>query len=120
MNQACAPTPGDACQDGQLVKFGDVTGAGLTQDAYSRTGQFLHVLHDPVNGIVFPPFGCIDTSPQAGVPATLVFSLDTPVPPSTVSQPSLLGANGADWEATSAADIQGSLSIWLCLQNRGD
>src|SRR5262249_40130354 len=97
-----SPTPADACQDGKLVKFGDVTSAGLTKDAYSRwetnthyaltlgprqyiasilyrggltgvlgQGNFCMYYNDPVNGIVFPPLGCIDTSPQAGVPATL-------------------------------------------------
>jgi len=144
-----APTPADACQNGQLVKFGDVSSSGLTQDAYSRwktnthyalklgpgqyiasilyrggftgvdnQGNFCMCYYDPINGIVFPPLGCIDTSPQAGVPATLVFAPDTPVPPSSISQPYLVGANGADWKAVSAADIQGSLSIWLCLQRR--
>ena len=144
-----APTPADACQDGQLVKFGDVSSSSLTQDSYSRwetnthyalrlrpgqyiasilyrggftgvdsQGNFCMYYYDPVNGIAFPPLGCTDTSPQAGVPATLVFAPDTPVPPSSISQPYLVGANGSDWKAISAADIQGSLSIWLCLQSR--
>ena len=63
------------------------------------------------------PLGCIDTSAQASVPATLAFSPDSPIPPAVPYQTYILGANGDPWEVNSAADIQGTLSVWLCLQN---
>jgi hypothetical protein len=74
--------------------------------------------NDPTLGPSYSfPLGCIDTSAQATVPATLAFSPDTPIPPATNSQIFLLGANGDPWDVTSASDIQGTLSVWLCLQN---
>ncbi len=72
----------------------------------------------PDHGPVYTfPLGCIDTSAQASVPATLAFSPDSPIPPAVPYQTYILGANGDPWEAHSAADIQGTLSVWLCLQN---
>lgn len=70
----------------------------------------------PDNGYIFPSLGCIDTSSQADVDETLMFSPDLPTPPATVKEPNLIGANGDDWRVESAADIQGTLSIWLCLK----
>lgn len=143
------PTPRGTCKDGNLVKFGDISSADLTQNAYSRwetnthyrlklkKGQYISsVLYrggftgvepgnfcmyyyyiDPVNGPVYVPFGCIDTSAQAAVRATLMFSPDNPIPPDTGNETYVLGANGDRWNAISTADIQGTLSIWLCLQD---
>jgi len=200
-------TPQLGCQSGQLVKFGDITGSGLTLNSHSRyetkthyplklkqgqyiasvlykggltipsyrvstlpscpafntfvtdasdtsctqgdtpigggsttcevacvsgewefTGEFddnsvgqgnfcmFYYYTDPVQGPVYSfPLGCIDTSPQAALPATLVFSPDTPIP-STSSQTYVLGANGDSWEVPSATSIQGTLSVWLCFQ----
>ncbi len=86
-------------------------------------GNFCLYYYDPASasiapnyGIVFPPLGCLDTSSQAGLPAISVFSPDVPAPPSTIGAPALIGANGDDWKAMSAQDIQGALSIWLCIQ----
>ena len=74
--------------------------------------------NDPTFGPSYSfPLGCIDTSAQATVPATLAFTPDSPLPPAINSQISLLGANGDAWGVTSASDIQGMLSVWLCLQN---
>jgi len=71
----------------------------------------------PNHGPVYTfPLGCIDTSAQASVPATLAFSPDSPIPPAVPYQIYVLGANGDPWEVHSAADIQGTLSVWLCLQ----
>jgi hypothetical protein len=73
---------------------------------------------DPVFGPSYSfPLGCIDTSSQANVPATLVFSPDTPIPPATVNDIYVVGANGDPWNVVSAAEIQGTLSVWLCVQD---
>lgn len=152
-----AQTPQDACWDGNLVKFGDITSSGLTQNVYGRyetntqyqlklrQGQYIasvlyqggftgdgvtsagvgagnfcmyYYYNDPILGPSYTPFGCIDTSSQATVPATLAFSPDNPIPPpSNGNKIYVLGANGNLWSAASTSDIQGKLSIWLCLQN---
>jgi len=71
----------------------------------------------PNHGSIYSfPLGCIDTSPQASVPATLAFSPDSPIPDAVPFPIYILGANGDPWEVHSAADIQGTLSVWLCLQ----
>lgn len=200
--------PGDACHDGHLVKFGDITSSDLTQNSYSRyetkthyrlklkQGQYIasvlykggfttakylvsqlpacpsanrfvsdatdssctagdapigggtgacdvacvsgawqftgnyaggvepgnfcmyyYYTYDPSIGPVYSfPLGCIDTSSQAALPETLQFSPDSPIPPATVDT-DVLGANGNLWKVTSTAEIQGKLSVWLCLQN---
>jgi len=72
---------------------------------------------DPLLGPVYSfPLGCIDTSPQATVPATLMFSPDSPIPPAVSYQTYILGANGDSWEVPFVSDVQGTLSVWLCLQ----
>lgn len=71
---------------------------------------------DPILGPVYTPFGCIDTSAQANVPATLMFSPDSPIPPAAGNPTYVLGANGDPWNVSSASDIHGTLSISLCLQ----
>jgi hypothetical protein len=72
---------------------------------------------DPIQGPIYSfPLGCIDTSPLATVPATLVFTPDSPIPPAVPYQTYILGANGDRWEVPSASDIEGTLSVWLCLQ----
>jgi len=137
-----APNLAGSCQGGQLVKFGDISSSDLSQNARLRwqtstpfrlnlrQGQYIgSVLYEGgFTGVgrgnfciyyanlanpVFPPLGCIDTSSQAGV---AIFSPDVSIPPSSITSPYLVGANGDDWKVTSAADIQGTLSIWLCLQ----
>jgi hypothetical protein len=200
-----APTPQDACEDGKLVKFADITSSDLTQNSYSRyetnthytptlkPGQYIaSVLYKggftttqslvsalpacpssntfvsdatdgsctqgnaPVGGggamcevacvsggweftgnrtgvgpgnfcmyyhyddaqsiPHYLPFGCLDTSQNVALPGTSVFSPDTPIPPSTANQTYILGANGALWGVTTPAEIQGTLSVWLCMQ----
>jgi Porin subfamily len=72
---------------------------------------------DQTNGPTYSfPLGCIDTASHAGGPATLQFTPDSAIPPSTATQVSVVGANGQLWSPASASDIQGTLSIWLCLQ----
>ncbi len=146
-----AQSPQDACQDGSLVKFGDITSSDLTLNLHGRyettthyqlrlrQGQYIasvlyqggftgdsvgmgnfcmyYYYNDPTLGPIYTPFGCIDTASQATVPATLAFSPDNPTPPpSNGNKIYVLGANGDSWGAASTSDIQGELSIWLCLQ----
>jgi hypothetical protein len=85
------------------------------------TGNFcmFYYYNDPTTGPNYTALGCIDTATQANVPATLAFTPDTPVPPippATSDQIYLLGANGEFWNVASTADIQGTLSVSLCLQ----
>jgi Porin subfamily len=199
------PTPQDACEDGKLVKFGDITGADLTQNAYSRyetnthlplmlkkgqyiasviykgglttteslvsqlpacpssntfvsdatdtactqgnapaggggalcevacvsgaweftghnsgvlAGNFCMYYHytDAQNLPVYFPIGCLDTAWQAASPSTSVFTPDLLVPPATANQIDILGANGPLWGITTSAEVQGPLSVWLCLE----
>jgi hypothetical protein len=150
------PIPQVACPGGGLVKFGDITGASLTENAYSRyetthyplklnPGQYIasvlyrggftgvtgtadnpgnfcmfYYYNDPTNGPNYTVLGCIDTAAQANVPATLEFSPDPPIPPippTASDKIYILGANGDYWNVASAADIQGMLSVWFCLQS---
>jgi hypothetical protein len=93
-----------------ILYQGGFTGVG-------GTGNFCMYYYDAANNAFsFPPLGCIDTSPQAGTGVTLMFSPDVPTPPASISQPNLIGANGEAWNITSPADIQGTLSVWLCLK----
>jgi hypothetical protein len=97
-----------------VIYKGGFTGVG--------TGNFcmFYYYNDPTNGPSYTALGCIDTAAQANVPASLTFTPDTPIPPippATTDQIYLLGANGEYWDAASAADIQGTLSVWLCLQH---
>ena len=199
------PTPRDACEDGKLVKFGDISGADLTQNAYSRyetntpyplslkkgqyiasviykgglttseslvsqlpacpssntfvsdatdgsctqgnapvggggamcevacvsggwqftgirngvgAGNFCMYYHytDSQNLPVYVPIGCLDTASQAAASLTSMFTPDPPSPPATTSQIDILGANGPLWGITTPAEVQGPLSVWLCLQ----
>ena len=63
----------------------------------------------------YSALGCSDTSKQATVPATLAFSPDHPTPPATTAPMSLVGAQGFPGAPPIAADIQGELSIWMCV-----
>ena len=67
-------------------------------------------------GVAYVPLGCIDTAPQATVPAALAFVPDAPLPPVTPNAISVVGANGDQWKVLSTDDIHGALSVWLCLQ----
>ncbi|MGH7814904.1 MAG: porin [Candidatus Binataceae bacterium] len=69
------------------------------------------------------PLGCIDTTPLTSAPATIAFAPNSVYPPqypyspdplSIVNYPDLAGANGYQWSVPDAADIQGTLSVWLC------
>ena len=74
--------------------------------------------NDPTNGASYAPLGCIDTSPEASVPTALSFSPETPIPPATSNSVFVLAANGDTWNNVSSnSDIQGTLSVWLCLQS---
>ena len=90
---------------------------GFTGVADGGNFCMYYYYNDPTNGPAYFPIGCIDTSPQATVPATLMFTPDSPIPPATSNQVSVLGAEGTSFQAISAADILGTLSIWLCVQN---
>ena len=197
--------PENACEDGKLVKFGDITGADLTQNSHTR---YETITHYPLNlkkgqyiasvmykgglttteslvsqlpacpasntfvsdatdngctqgnapaggggalcevacvsggwqftGIQngvgpgnfcmyynyldaqditnYLPIGCLDTGSHAASPATSVFTPDLPIPPAGANQTNVLGANGSLWSITTPAEVQGSLSVWLCLQ----
>ncbi len=146
-----AKSPKNACRNGKLVKFGDISGADLTVNTHSRyetntqyplnlksrqyiasvlykggfsgagvgAGNFCMYYYyvDPTNGPTYSfPLGCIDTAANVGNPATLQFTPDSPIPPSTTAQVYVVGANGDLWNPASASDIQGTLSVWLCLQ----
>ncbi len=62
-------TPKDACQGGQLVKFGDITGSGLIMNSYSRyettthyplklkRGQYIASVLYKGGGLTFIPLG---------------------------------------------------------------
>lgn len=66
------------------------------------------------------PLGCVDTTPLTTAPATISFAASAPLPPtgiSPVDPVSLVGANGYQWTVPSAADIAGTLSVWLCFNN---
>lgn len=65
---------------------------------------------------VYLALGCIDTAPQASVPAIAAFVPDRPLPPPTAANVHIVAANGNLWNVLSAGDIGGRLSIWLCLQ----
>jgi len=102
------------------LKQGQYIGSVLYEGGFTGVGgrgnfcmYYANLANPDFANPVFPPLGCIDTSSQAGV---ATFSPDVPIPPSSITSPSLVGANGYDWKVTSAADIQGTLSIWLCLQ----
>lgn len=144
------PSPQGSCQ-GQLVWFGNINSAGLTQNSHGRfetntryhqlnlkRGQYIssvfyqggftgvgslgnfcmyYYYNDPIYGPTYTNFGCIDTAPQATVPATLMFTPDNPIPPATSNPVYVLGAEGRASKAMSAADFQGTLSVWLCVQS---
>jgi len=92
---------------------------GFTGVDFAGEGNFcmFYYYNDPTYGAAYSPFGCIDTAPEASVPAALTFSPLTPIPPVTSNQVYVLGANGSPWDQVqSPSDIQGTLSVWLCLQ----
>jgi hypothetical protein len=98
-----------------VVYKGGFTGVDTTSQ-----GNFcmFYYYNDPTNGPTYFPFGCIDTSPVASVPAALTFSPQIPIPPATSNQVYVLGANGNPWNSVASnSDIQGTLSVWLCLQS---
>jgi len=144
--------PQDACQDGNLVKFGDITNAGLTLNDHQRyettthyrlkSGQYVQsVLYKggftgtgvglgnfclfyyaknlTIGSPYSFPLGCIDTAAQANLPQTLVYSPDSPVPPANFNPADILGANGDLWQVPQPlqSQIQGTLTIWLCIQD---
>jgi hypothetical protein len=100
-----------ACVSGGWEFTGNRTGVGA--------GNFCmyYFDNDAQNTPAYRPLGCLDTAAQATVPATSVFSPDMPIPPATPNPTYILGANGPLWGATSA-EIQGTLSVWLCLGKR--
>jgi hypothetical protein len=103
-----------ACVSGAWQFTGEFLGGGVGRGNFCM----FYYYDDPDFGPVHSfPLGCIDTSSQAAVPATLVFSPDAPIPPPTVNQTYVLGANGDRWHVFSAPEIQGTLSVWLCLQD---
>ena len=77
--------------------------------------MYFRYYYDP--GYVYVPFGCIDTAPQVDVPATLVFSPDLPVPPIPADEAEILGATGDRAGTFFNSDIEGTLSIWLCVRD---
>ena len=102
-----------SCVSGQWEYTGNVSGNTVGQGDFCM----YYYYNDPINGPTYSfPLGCIDTTPQAGLPETLVFSPDSSTPPPTSSQVYILGANGDSWEIPSASSVQGSLSVSLCLQ----
>jgi hypothetical protein len=101
----------------------------MYRGGFTMTGGFgsfcmYYYVDHPVFGPSYPfPLGCIDTFSQVNTPATLVFTPDAPIPPPPAAPPFdftfpyLIGAAGNHWSVPSAADIQGTLSIWLCVKN---
>jgi hypothetical protein len=92
---------------------------GFTNTDRNNQGNFcmFYYYNDPTNGPAYFPFGCIDTSAQAAVPEALSFVPQSPIPPATPNPVFILGANGSRWnDITSPSDVQGKLSVWLCLQ----
>jgi len=112
-----APTPLN-------LKPGQYIGSVLYQGGFSGPGVgagnfcMFYYYNDPTFGPTYDVFGCEDT---AGLPGVLQFTPDNPVPPQTTAQMNVLGANGYFWNvpAASQSDIQGKLSIWLCIQGHG-
>ncbi len=93
------------------------TGSLVRENVGAGNFCMFYFYNDPVHGPVYSfPLGCIDTSSQADVPTTLVFSPDRPIPPADVDEVYVLGANGEPWNVLSTAAIRGGLSVWLCLQ----
>lgn len=92
---------------------------GFTNTDSSNQGNFcmFYYYNDPTYGGNYFPFGCIDTSAQAAVPEALSFVPQSPIPPVTSNPVFVLGANGSRWnDVTTPFDVQGKLSVWLCLQ----
>jgi len=119
----------DACTAGDDPVGGGHTGCDVTcvAGAWEFTGTpagsvgagnfcMFYYYNDPTTGSVYTPLGCIDTGAQAGQLETLAFSPDSPIPPATLDQVYVLGANGDLWNVLSTSDIGGMLSVWLCLQ----
>jgi hypothetical protein len=92
---------------------------GFTNTDDNNQGNFcmFYYYNDPTYGAAYSPFGCIDTSAQATVPEALSFVPQSPIPPATSNPVFVLGANGNRWnDVNSPSDVQGKLSVWLCLQ----
>jgi len=125
VNDATDCTPGDTAEGGGSLEceVSCVDGAWqYTGDQNNRIGQgnfcMFYYYNDPVTGPKYSfPLGCIDTSPQANLQATLAFAPDSPIPPPTSSQVYIVGANGDTWDVPSPSNVQGTLSVWLCLQH---
>jgi hypothetical protein len=98
-----------------VVYKGGFTGVDTTNQ-----GNFcmFYYYNDPTLGSRYFPLGCIDTSAQATLPQALTFTPQSPIPPATSSPVFVLGANGSPWDSVASnSDIQGTLSVWLCLQS---
>jgi len=101
------------CVDGAWQFNGNRSGLG-------GLGNFcmFYYYNDPTIGSVYTPLGCVATASQGGPPATSMFTPDMPIPPATENQVYVLGAS-ADRSPPQldTVDIQGTLSVWLCLQS---
>jgi hypothetical protein len=89
-----------------------------------RAGNFcmFYQWQHPMFGLAYSfPLGCIDTGGLWDIPATLVFVPDRPLFTEADSDVYLVGANGDQWPVPPPSDpplqIEGALSIWLCVQD---
>jgi len=108
------------------LKPGQYIGSVLYQGGFSGPGVdggnfcMFYYYNDPTLGPVYTRFGCEDTGESAAAaPTVLQFTPDNPTPPQTTNALSVLGANGDVWSVPpdSQSNIQGTLSIWLCVQS---
>jgi hypothetical protein len=111
-----------------VIYQGGFTGPNDDTDSSALgSGNFcmFYYYNDPTNGPQYTPIGCLDTAPIAAMSGGAAFSPDMPVPPSTTNPVFILGANGPLWKIPgnsqtpprASVPIQGSLSVWLCLQS---
>jgi len=104
---------------------GQYIGSVLYQGGFSGVGVdggnfcMFYYYNDPTNGPTYLRFGCEDTAEVSSIPGVLQFTPDNPVPPQTTVQMNVLGADGNLWQVPPSmqSDIQGSLSVWLCIQS---
>jgi hypothetical protein len=64
----------------------------------------------------YTAFGCEDTASQAGLPETMAFTPNPPIPPGTPEPTYVIGAAGPRWQIETTTGVWGTLSVWLCLQ----
>ena len=144
-----APTPQAACPNGQLVKFGNITGSGLRQNAYSRyetahyplnlnRGQYIASLLyqggftgagvGTGNFCMFYYYNDPTTGPNYTAIGCINTAAQANLPailtftPDTAIPPAAsdqIYLLGANGEFWDVASIQGTLSVSLCLQNAG-